>query len=374
MYIHRMKSKILISCLLLILIPGMDIQGKSNWKKLPANHEGISYIGRTHTDAQGTVSYDWVGTYFQTDFTGGYFAVQISDTKCDYLNLFIDGKWIKKIKMDSHEPTTLVLAENMDKHTHRLRLQKCTEARCGKISIHQVILPQEGTLKAVPHKERFIEIYGDSYTCGFGTESNNPKDPFSAATENCNQAYGCIIARYFDADYALVAHSGQGMSRNYGDSVQVSKINQFVRSTRVFDEADNELQYDFKAYTPSLVLINLGTNDMSKGNIPSVENYVGNYLRMIRMIRRHYDGVPILCVTPHSANDQLLMRLDVLRKCITEFKDVYVSEPMPNVVTVKSDMGACYHPNYQGQKKIAMTLIPKISAIMGWQLTDKVVE
>ena len=31
-------------------------------------------------------------------------------------------------------------------------------------------------------------------------------------------------------------------------------------------------------------------------------------------------------------------------------------------------MGSDWHPNYQGQAKIAMTLIPQISAIMGWYL------
>jgi hypothetical protein len=44
------------------------------------------------------------------------------------------------------------------------------------------------------------------------------------------------------------------------------------------------------------------------------------------------------------------------------------------MVTEERDMGADWHPNYQGQCKIAMALIPQISAIMGWELTDKVVK
>ena len=48
-----------------------------------------------------------------------------------------------------------------------------------------------------------------------------------------------------------------------------------------------------------------------------------------------------------------------------------MANPLSDMVTVERDMGADWHPNYQGQKKIAMTLIPQISAIMGWELTDK---
>ena len=51
-----------------------------------------------------------------------------------------------------------------------------------------------------------------------------------------------------------------------------------------------------------------------------------------------------------------------------------MANPLDNMVTVERDMGADWHPNYQGQKKIAMSLIPQISAIMGWPLTDKTIE
>jgi hypothetical protein len=69
--------------------------------------------------------------------------------------------------------------------------------------------------------------------------------------------FACLIARYFDADYAVEAHSGMGMVRNYGDKKQTSEKNLYTRHTQIFDDYDSTA-YDFKAYKPDIVLIQLG--------------------------------------------------------------------------------------------------------------------
>lgn len=62
-------------------------------------NSGISYTGRTISDTKGNVSYDWIGTYLQTDFTGGSIAVDIAEADTSYHNVFIDGQLLKKIKV-----------------------------------------------------------------------------------------------------------------------------------------------------------------------------------------------------------------------------------------------------------------------------------
>ena len=73
------------------------------------------------------MSYDWIGTYLQTDFTGGSIAVDISEVDTSYHNVFIDGQFMKKIKVYVRQTHTEVLEENLSKGKHRLILQKCTE-------------------------------------------------------------------------------------------------------------------------------------------------------------------------------------------------------------------------------------------------------
>jgi lysophospholipase L1-like esterase len=359
--------------LILMIAATMQAAAINFGKTIKANDQGVTYIGRTAIASDGSVSYDWTGVYLQTYFTGGTIAISASDAGTSFHNIFIDGKWMKKIKISGKEVQNITLASGLSKGPHLLRLQKCTEGEFGCTTIHAFLLAKGGTLKAVPHKERMIEIYGDSYTCGYGTESKSAEDPFELETENCDKAYGPIIARYFDADYALTAHSGQGMIRDWADTVQISKRNMTTRHAQVFDDHGTEA-YDFKAYKPSIVLINLGTNDFSPTAIPTPEQYVGAYLKMIESIRSHYADVPILCVTPHSATSYLQSCLNMLKEQVKADKNVYMANPMTGIITHDHDMGASWHPNYQGQRKIAMSLIPQISAIMGWNMEDKTVK
>lgn len=331
----------------------------------------ITFTGRVQHLQDGSVRYDWTGVYMQTRFTGSRIAAVLSDEGTSYHNVFVDGKWIKKIKVSGKDPQSITLADKLAKGTHTLRLQKCTEGEYGCTTVKELIVDKNATLTAVKPKARFIEVIGDSYTCGFGTESNNRTDPFKLETENCNQAYGCLVANYFDADYALVAHSGQGITRHYGDSVRVSVNNMPDRWMRIFDDHGME-PYDFKAYTPDLVMINLGTNDFSPTAIPTSEQFVGAYVKLIKNIKAHYgEDTPVLCITAHSASTYLKAAMAELAKETLKMKKVYMANPMDRVVNTETELGACWHPSFKGQCKIAMSVIPQVSTIMGWSVEGK---
>jgi lysophospholipase L1-like esterase len=333
-----------------------------------------TFIGRVAVSDDGSVQYDWIGTQMQCTFTGTGIAIEASARGKTFHNVFIDGQWVAKIKIDNTQPQRIVLAQKLKGKTHTLRLQKCTEGQDGRVTIHRILLDAKGTIAKIPLRPRLIETYGDSYTCGYGADAAKASEPYSTETENCDHAYTPIIARYFDADYVLCAHSGQGLCRWYGSPNQMEDINMLVRHERVLDESDS-LTYDFKAYTPSLIMINLGTNDFSPTAIPEVWQYVGNYGKLIASLRSKYgSGVPILCIEPHSSSAYLHTALQALREAQAGDRNVHFAQPMNGIVTEDRDMGADWHPNYQGQRKIASTLIPQISAIMGWNLEDKVIK
>lgn len=339
----------------------------------PASRAEVSVIGRCERLADGSVRYDWAGVYVQTDFTGGRIAATISCDGASFHNVFVDGRFVRKIKVEGTDPQRVVLADGLGRGTHRLRLQKCTEGEFGVVTLHNFVVDRQSKLTAVKPAGRMIEVVGDSYTCGYGTESDRADDPFELETENCDKAYACIVARYFDADYALVAHSGQGIVRHYGDSVQVSADNMPRRWRQVYD-AHGARPYAFDAYTPQLVMINVGTNDFSPTAIPSVEQYVGGYVALIDSIRARYPEAALLCVTPHSASPYLSAALEVLRVKVASLDRVFMANRLDNVVSGSGDLGASWHPNYRGQKKIAMSLIPQVATIMGWEMTGCAVE
>lgn len=338
-------------------------------KIVPANSPEISFTGRVQCLQDGSIRYDWVGTYWQTEFTGNHIAAVLSEEGASYHNIYIDGKWLKKIKVSGKDAQKVVLADKLSSGKHILRMQKCTEGEFGCTILKQVIVDSKTKLSAVKPTGRMIEVIGDSYTCGYGTESNRAEDPFELETENCDKAYACIVARYFNADYALVAHSGQGMVRHWADSVQISRNSMPERWTRIFDAHGSEA-YDFQAYTPQLVMINLGTNDFSPTAIPTSDQYVGAYVELILQIKARYgQDIPVLCITPHSANTYLRAALAELKMKTACMEKVYMANDLSNTISGQGDLGASYHPNYMGQCKIAMSLIPQVATIMGWEVS-----
>lgn len=354
---------IALLCLLMTLV------GSNAWAQrfTPANDGAIAITGRTLTNAaDGSVTFDWTGTHLRTVFQGRSVAMKVSDTGESYYNIFIDDQPAQKIKVSGTEPHVVTLATKLAKGSHRLTVQKCTEGEYGCTTVYGLLT--DGHLTAPTPKKRFIEVYGDSYTCGYGTESHSKTDHFLVETENCNKAYACIVARYFDADYAIVAHSGQGIVRNYGDTVQVSHPkNMGTRSQQIFDAHDT-LRYDFKAYSPDLVIICLGTNDMSPICPPTTDQFCEGYIRLIQRVKQAYGDIPVFCVTPHSANNYLQENMREVQRRTASMGRLIFTPLMTRIVREDTDMGADWHPNYEGQRKIAMTLIPQISFEMGWAM------
>ena len=90
---------------------------------------------------------------------------------------------------------------------------------------------------------------------------------------------------------------------------------------------------------------------------------------MIETISQRYDNVPILCITPHSANEYLSAAILLLKEhTANRYPNVHFATPMNNIINEDVDLGSDWHPNYQGQMKIALSLIPQTSKIMHWEV------
>ena len=170
---------------------------------------------------------------------------------------------------------------------------------------------------------RHIEFIGNSLTCGYGVEGKDRSEPYKAETENCNLSYATIIARYFNADYTLIAHSGRGVVRNYGDSVRISAVTMKDRMLNTFD-MNLDKKWDFKTYKPDLVVVNLGTNDFSTNIYPLEDEFIHAYKLLISRLRTNYGDVPILCISPAIAQRQIVQYMERMRKDLND-KKVYIA-------------------------------------------------
>ena len=333
-----------------------------------AASENVRWVGRTAETPEGAVQFDWSGTYADVVLCGSMLEMKASDSGLNYFNVIVDGKQHSIVKVEGKEPQSVVLFEG-EKGTYHIRIQRRTEGFNGLTTVYS--FEADGELVAYQNDapKRHIEFIGDSLTAGYGTDSASGSEPYTPETQNCNLAYGCYIARYFDADYNLVAHSGQGVVRNYGDEKTTSGYTMLDRYGLLFDEADRERPYDFKAggYTPDLVVIFLGTNDYSTQPWPSFEEYSEGYAQLVAKVREaHGEEVPILCVSSYVFEPTF----EYVWRIAQSDEKLHFACILPEAFARPSELGASEHPNRVGQQKMAMMLIPYVSTITGWAVRN----
>lgn len=358
-----------IGLLASILIHAQVKQSDMKWK---GNDASVRYTGRTAVAADGSVSFDWVGTYLETKFSGGRVDILLSEKGTSYYNVFVDGKLHRVVKACGQD-TVINFVSGVSKKSHSLRIQKRTEGEFGRTTIHGFCLASSGFLQVeLSTRTRHIEFIGNSLTCGYGTESKDKNEPFKLETENCNHSFSTIIPRYFDADYTLIAHSGRGAVRNYGDSVRVSAVTMKDKMMQTFDE-DPASRWDFSTYSPDLVVINLGTNDFSLEPQPYKSEFVKSYMQILTQLREGYGNIPILCIYSCTISVPVY---DFYKAAVEAMHDdkIYLFPLEKGLLNTSTDLGAVWHPGYQGHQKMAMQLIPFISTITGWNLTGKPIE
>ena len=365
-----MSRRLIFAALALLCAGAVSAQKRT---ETPAASSEVRYVGRTQTKG-GDVSFDWSGTSFECRFTGGSLAMRVSDTKKNYYTLTGDGRDAGVVTTFGTD-SVVVLAEKLGRGEHTVRMQKRTEGEQGRTTIHAFLLDRGGRLlPASPAPGRHIEFIGNSLTCGYGTEGLSKDEPFKPQTENCNKAYACIIARYFGADYTLIAHSGRGAARNYGDKNTTSQNTMADRIANTFDEAA-EPAWDFAAspYRPDLVVINLGSNDFSTLPHPSRDEFAAAYTRILQTLRGAYgDEMPILCVAPRVSEPAFTYIRDLCQSAVVP--NLHFAAVLPGYCNDGSELGSSAHPNYAGQRKMAMLLIPYVSTLTGWEAEIKPVE
>lgn len=337
-----------------------------------ADDARIVYMGRT-ASVDGTVSFDWSGVSARVAFTGTRLSVKCSDTHVNYFNVWVDKPAGAKedfvIKTEGRQ--SLEIVKGLKKGAHTVILQKRTEGEQGTVTFESFVTDGEFT-QADGIKRRVIEFIGDSYSCGYGTEASDRSQPFRSEEENCNLSYDCIIGRYFDADVSLICHSGLGLVRNYNENKKYTTMTE--KYSQIYDmHSEEEWAPDMASYRPDIVVIYLGTNDFSVSRQPSLEVWCSTSVKLLNKVRAFYgEDVPILCV----ASDASDILGDYVRQAVERcgVANVAWTSIQKSAHNDTSDLGASWHPNYSGMRKVASCMIPYISTLTGWEMPFKPVE
>ena len=335
-----------------------------------ASSPEITYIGRVFREGP-VVKADWSGTAVAIRFQGKSLSLDYHETALDDLNVWVDSEpgveadAVVELKAGDGR---LELCSFKKKGEHTVFIQKRTEGENGCITFLSFVT--DGVLlEARGWKERVIEVVGDSYTCGYGVEAPDRDSPAIPSQENCNKSYSGILGRFFDADIVRISHSGRGIARNYGDGDPGRTMP--VRYTGVFDEEQGpEWTPD---YTPDIVVVYLGTNDFSVGKQPSLGSWCASYKTLLQEIRAfHGADVPILCVASNADS----MLASYVKTAVEQSGDpnVHWTAIFTGAHNITTDLGAVWHPNHQGMRKVASLMAPYIATLTGWELPYKAMD
>lgn len=323
----------------------------------------IRVVGRTDGDPK-TPRFEWSSVSVQARFKGTSVSVDLDGGNNNYFEVIVDGETKPRIATTSGRKT-IPLAAGLPDTEHDLVLFRRTEALSYAPTTFYGLDFGGGVLLPIatpPHK---LEIVGDSLTCGYGNEGAGPGCGFSYDTENAYQAYGAVAARALDADLYTECWSGKGMYRNNGGDMNETMPTLFDRTI----PTEKTSAWDFSAFTPDAVVINLATNDFAKGDPGHA--FVDAYVAFVAKLRTHYPDAYVFVIDgpamSGSALDTARGYLDEVVSARKALGDQRIRQiPIEPQDQAANGIGCDYHPSVKTGQVMGQALAAAIKTTMGW--------
>ena len=280
----------------------------------------------------------------------------------NYLQYELDGIYQKRIKITGDTVQAIPLSAETE-GTHTIEIYKVTEAQTGPIYIKKIT--GQNLHAIAPSKAPMIEFIGNSITCGAAADTSEVACGKGAYQDyhNAYYAYGPRVARALQLNYMLTSVSGIGMYRNW-NSNGPSLPQVYEKTDLTFDSSQ---QWNFSTYTPAILSIALGTNDMSRGDgvkkrLPfDSATFVSHYIQFVQLVKSKYPLAQIaLLSSPLMHGDDR----ELLQHCLTAVKqsvDALYPSSKPVAVYFFEPMkaGGCNgHPSVADHGVMADELIP----------------
>lgn len=282
-------------------------QAKTNGAMfISSKDKHLDYMGRVGF-SNSSAEFYWSGTSVGITVKGTKEIRALLNVKKDfnYYYAVVDGNTsnLKKIKL-SKGKKMYTLVTFLDLKEHYVELVKITNTDDNTTLFYGFEIDKNATvLKSKKVKKRKIEFFGDSITCGHGTDV--PADSTdSGAPEYFNnfKTYDAITARHFDATYHCTAKSGIGLMVSWFSYIMPEIYDRI-------NPGNPNSKWNFSAYVPDIVVVNLFQNDSWIINMPENEQFknrfgvvkptnefiVNAYVDFISRIRMHYPKAQIIC-------------------------------------------------------------------------------
>ncbi|MFA5562470.1 MAG: GDSL-type esterase/lipase family protein [Eubacteriales bacterium] len=254
---------------------------------------------------------------------------------------------------------TSLTVEDLGQGAHRLRFIRLSEGG-EPLLLTELRLygPTTTLLPPPPPKERKIVILGDSITAGYGNLSHGQAGEYLTREQDVSVAYSYLTAQALDADYQIVAISGQGVVRNCHGEVGARLFEFFDHRSRSTREP-----YDHATFTPDAVVINAGTNDaVGKVSAADFEAGVSAFLDRVRSAypRAHIFWLYGLMGNPYDS----VLRALIERRRHTDSAIHYV--PIASIGPDPEEIGVHWHPTRKAHVRAADLLTAAVKEALDW--------
>ena len=344
----------------------------------PAN-KLIQYTGRISFSNPQRPAWNYPGVQIIAAFEGTSIRM-IAKPKSGYFMAQIDQAEPFKVAFRSENDSVVTLATALPDGRHTVRLMYIIEGYEMYPEFWGFVLDKNKSLVEMPAlPSRKIEFIGNSITCGYGNEGLKREEHFDYATENHYFSYASLAARTLEAQHWVVARSGIGAYRNYGEAKTGSprscmpvqyEYTGYAYDLKLRDEPTFlREKWDFSRYQPDVVCINLGTNDLSTNNY-DVKLLKQGYQRLLKLVRDHNPKAKIVFLCGSMLNGK---ELEIAKQILDEVtaeankagdKEVYRFNFTPQ----NGDLGYGndYHPSLWQHEKMAAELAAYLRALMHW--------
>lgn len=234
----------------------------------PRGDDGrLRYEGRVERDGRGGVRMAWPRTALVARFRGTNLSLRVEDDlheratpQCDALGVEVDGGPLRRLALlpGTHE---YALAQGLPPTEHAVRVTKLTEAEAGTVRVLGARLRDGAVLLAPPPApRRRLLVIGDSISAGYGVDGPDGSCHATSATCNAARAWPSLVADALGAELHLLAWSGRGLTRNY-EADEPETLPVLISRTIPTDPGS---RWDDARWTPTDVVLNLGTNDVAR--------------------------------------------------------------------------------------------------------------
>ena len=327
-----------------------------NYKEISADEKDFLKInGRTVY--QNGLYLSWSNSGVELNFTGNRVEFNFDDYTSEqpvYVRTFTEST---EQRFGLMGVTPKVILEFESENKHSVKLLRVSAGNIPLILKSIKIFGENPEFLAAP-EEKYpkIEFLGDSITAGFGVLSSQKQDTYYSYEEDSSKTYAYLTAQLLDAEIRTVAWSGQGVYRACsGEEGYTFK--------RIFDLTLRDRGgYDHSQWTPDVVVLNCGTNDVSGGT--NEEDMYKEADFLINKIRNTYKNAKIVW-TYGMMNSKFHKTFTELieKKNQDGDKNLYYL-PVDVITSEKNEIGAIGHPNYNASLRVSKILSEFIKGIL----------